>query len=705
MRDWYKNRFRRNLIDMHIEEWDREFLSKFDPDVYFNNLKEANINAPMIYLQSHVGLCYWPTKSGKMHEGFKGREDLTRRLVDKCHEAGMDVIAYYTLIYNNWAYKQHPEWQMRDVHNHGSRFDGNRYGLCCPNSKGYRDFIIEQIAEFSDYFQFEGIFLDMTFWPMVCYCDSCRKRWEEEVGGKMPVVIDWNDPVWVKFQRKRIEWLGEFAQFATAEVKKNKPDCTVEHQYSTALHFWRCGVTENITLASDYAGGDLYGGIAEQSFACKMYYNLTRNQPFEYMTSRCLSLAEHTTNKSMDLLKLSVMLTYLHHGACLLIDAIDPAGTIDSRVYKKFGEIFREAEAYEPYLSIGRHSYDVGLYFNMFAKMDTQANGIPIDSLPDHGNAQPHEEAVMEAANSLRVHHIAYSVLNNYKLDLLDTVKVLVLADVPFLSDIEIDSIKRYIQNGGSVYISGRTAPPLIEEIFRIKYENYSEQTVTYVSPTEEGLPTFRGEYTKQYPLAMFEPQPLYSGKAAGKVLGTITLPYTIPNPKSNFSSMPPEISEVQKDLNAPKYKFASIHSNPPGIFTDSPAMIVTEYGKGKIFYSTLPIERAKREQHSDIFAGIIKMLMNGKPPVFSTDDAPEPVEFILFDDPEKKVKLLGLINIQEGFHTIPVHDFTISVYSESSPKEVLVLPDKTPALFVYENNLINIHIDNLHIYSMLLIR
>ncbi|MDR2376836.1 MAG: alpha-L-fucosidase [Treponema sp.] len=691
---------------MHIEEWDSEFLSKFDPDAYFNNLKEANINAPMIYLQSHVGLCYWPAKSGKMHEGFKGREDTMRRLVDKCHEAGMDVIAYYSLIYNNWAYKQQPEWQMRDVHNHGSRFDGSRYGLCCPNSRGYRNFIAEQIAEFSAYFQFEGIFLDMTFWPMVCYCDNCRKRWEEEVGGEMPVVIDWNDPDWVKFQRKRIEWLGEFAQFATAEVKKHKPGCTVEHQYSTALHFWRFGVTENITLASDYAGGDLYGGIAEQSFACKLYYNLTRNQPFEYMTSRCYTtLAEHTTNKSMDLLKLSVMLTYLHHGACLLIDAIDPAGTIDHRVYKKIGRIFREAEAYEPYLSIGRHSYDVGLYFNMFAKMDTLANGIPVDKLSDNGNVQPHEEAVMEAANTLRVHHIAYSVINNWQLDLLNAVKVLVLADVPFLSEAEIDAIKRYIKNGGSAYISGRTAPLLIEEIFKIRYENFSEHRVTYVSPTEEGAPVFRGEYTKEYPLAMFEPQPLYSGKPGGRVMGTITLPYTIPNPKSNFSSMSPETGDVRRDLNAPQYKFASIHSNPPGIFTDRLAMIMTEYGKGKVFYSTLPIERAKREQHSDIFAGIIKMLMNGRKPVFSTDDAPEPVEFILFEDSEKKIKLLGLINIQESFHTIPVHNFTVSVYSETSPREVLVLPDKKPIPFVYENNLIKIHIADLYIYAMIFIQ
>ncbi|MDR0601553.1 MAG: alpha-L-fucosidase [Treponema sp.] len=705
MKDWYKNRFRRNLIDMHIEEWDDSFLSRFDPDAYFNNLVEANINAPMIYFQSHVGLCYWPTKSGKMHEGYKGREDLTKRLVDKCHRAGMDVIAYYSLIYNNWAYKQHPDWQMRDVHNHGSRFDGNRYGLCCPNNQEYRNFIAEQIAELSEYFQFEGIFLDMTFWPMVCYCDRCKSRWEKEEGGRIPAVVDWNDSEWVKFQRKRIDWLGEFAQFATAEVKKHKPDCSVEHQYSTAVnHFWRFGVTENITEASDYAGGDLYGGIAEQSFACKVYYNLTKNQPFEYMTCRCYaSLKEHTTNKSMDLLRLSVMLTYLHHGACLLIDAIDPVGTIDSRVYKKIGEIFREAERYEPYLSIGRQSCDVGLYFSLFGKMDSFANGIPVEQIFDDVT-QPHEKAVMEAANSLRAHHIPYSVLNNWKLDLLFSAKVLVLSDIPFLSETELEAIRKYIKDGGKAYISGRTCPSLVEEVFGVKHEGFTEHGITYISPTEEGIPVMKGEYTKQYPLVMFERQALYSGKPSGKIYGTTTLPYTLPNPWSSFISMSPKAGEKQQDLDARMYRFASIHSNPPGIFTDKPAMMMTDYGKGRVFYSGLTIERAKREQHSDIFAGIIRMLLD-VPPAFASEDAPETVECILFEDPEKKVKLLGLVNIQETFHTIPLHDFTVSVYSETAPKEVLVLPDKKPVSFSYEDKQVKIHIDQLKLYSMLFLQ
>lgn len=112
---WYQKRFRRNLVDMHIEDWNDEFLSKFDPEEYVEHLKIGHINAPMLYLQSHVGLCYWPTKSGKMHNALIGCEDKMKRVERLCHANGMDVIAYYSLIYNNWAHEHHPEWRIVDM--------------------------------------------------------------------------------------------------------------------------------------------------------------------------------------------------------------------------------------------------------------------------------------------------------------------------------------------------------------------------------------------------------------------------------------------------------------------------------------------------------------------------------------------------------------------------------------------------------------
>lgn len=98
---WYSRSFRRNLVDMHIDDWNPEFLAQFDPKAYFECLKTAHIQTPMIYIHSHVGLCNWDSATGRVHRAFAGRNKV-RELFDLCHGAGMSVVAYYSLIYNNW---------------------------------------------------------------------------------------------------------------------------------------------------------------------------------------------------------------------------------------------------------------------------------------------------------------------------------------------------------------------------------------------------------------------------------------------------------------------------------------------------------------------------------------------------------------------------------------------------------------------------
>ncbi len=149
---WYTNCYRRNLVDMHIEDWNKEFLSKFSPEDYLDNLRRAHIQATMIYLQSHAGHCYFPTKVGHMHSALNGREDMIKRLIDLCRADGIKVVGYYSLIYNTYEEDRHPEWRIITGSDGSSaRQRGGRYGHCCPNNPEYRDFIVAQIREIADY--------------------------------------------------------------------------------------------------------------------------------------------------------------------------------------------------------------------------------------------------------------------------------------------------------------------------------------------------------------------------------------------------------------------------------------------------------------------------------------------------------------------------------------------------------------------------
>ena len=704
MSQWYQQKYRRTLLDMHIPDWNDKFLKQFDPEAYFKALKRANVNAPMIYVQSHTGLCNWPTRSGRMHQGFAGCEDKMTRLFDLCRQDGMSVILYYSLIYNCEEAYRHPEWRMRSVDGGDCFQKGSRYGVCCPNNKKYREFVKAQIEEFSAYFDFEGVFFDMPFWPMNCYCDSCKRRWAEEAGGEMPRIVDWKNPRWRQLAEKRNEWMGEFAQFATDTIKALRPEVSVEHQYGNSLRYWRFGQNELISAASDYIGTDLYGGIEEQSFACKTWYNLTQNQPFQYMTSRCYpELAEHTTTKTPDQLRLHVMTTYAHHGAPLLIDAVDPVGTIDGRVYDLMGDIYREAEPFEKYAARGKMAYDVALYYDLNGKMNVELNGDSVEALenseyyePVKRNGFPHHYAAMGAANALRKHHIPYGVINNWKLELLNGPKVVVISDDPGMKGREINAVREYVQNGGALYLSGHSAPELVEEIFQVKWEGPTQETYTYLAPAGAS-DIMQGEFTREHPLPMPERAMRVSGTPRGTVLAHLTLPWSIPTPKLVF---PMEYYGKPVPQDGQNVRFGSIHSNPPGEPTDIPAMLYADYGKGRVIWSALPIEKAIIPQHSRIFAGIIRRLMGNQPFAFGAEAA-DSVECILFDAPEHRQKLISLINLQEDFNTLPAIDSKIWVRTAKKPVSVLSLPDEKPVNFSWQDGRVEFTVDILKQFKM----
>ena len=232
-----------------------------------------------------------------------------RVLVDLCHQKGIDVIGYYSLIFNTYEEDRHPEWRLMDGEEDDSskRSRGSRYGHCCPNNPEYREYVKTQIWEIADYFEVEGMFYDMTFWSGICHCPHCTRRFLEETGyARIPRKGELSDPVWKTFLEKRYEWIGEFARFVTSCSKEAMPNATVQHNCAhAATGNWKQACTEAVTDACDFCGGDLYGSIYAHSFAAKYYRAITKNAPFEYMISRCNpNLAQHTVNRTQEEMEL-----------------------------------------------------------------------------------------------------------------------------------------------------------------------------------------------------------------------------------------------------------------------------------------------------------------------------------------------------------------------------------------------------------------
>ena len=101
---WIKGNYRRNLMDMHIDDWNPEFLSKINVKEYVEALKDAGVQAAMVKGKPHTGLCYYPTKVGRMHRGLKGY-DFFGDMVKTCHENGI-IIKMYLQTFRSYIIRQ-----------------------------------------------------------------------------------------------------------------------------------------------------------------------------------------------------------------------------------------------------------------------------------------------------------------------------------------------------------------------------------------------------------------------------------------------------------------------------------------------------------------------------------------------------------------------------------------------------------------------
>lgn len=663
---WYQNQYRRHLCDMHIEDWNETFLSEFSPEDYFENLKKAKVQTAMLYFQSHVGYCYYPTKSGQIHRAFIGREDNMKKLVDLCRAGGIRVVGYYSLIYNNWAAQKNPTWQMIDSKGRTNQDLGKRYGLCCPNQTEYRAFIAEQLKEMSEYFTVDGMFFDMPFWPFHCYCPACQKRWEEEVGGTLPKMEDMNDPIWQLHIEKRQKWMGDFTSFVSKEAKKLQPNVSVEMNLANmicksndSMHW----CTNYVNDSCDYAGGDLYGGILKQSFACKLYYGLSKNQPFEYMTSRCNpDLSRHTITKSKDQLALATLMTCAHHGAMLMIDAIDPTGTMNGKFYDTLGAVFEQEEQYEPYLK-GNLIADGAVYYNILRK----------------GNLNGHDfgahTGAVNSSITLIENHIPFRVISNDDPNEIQGNGFIILPYANTLSREIKDNLIQYVQNGGTLYFSGAEEEELLQTFFGMAKTGYTKETVTYVAPLPEYETLFEG-FSQKYPLPFQCPLPIVEGADPKDILAYIELPYT-----------------RQDEL-----RFVSIHSDPPGIMTDFPAALKKQFGKGTVIWSAAPLEN---ESISDYKQILLHLIYGSLPQERRTvvSNAPRDVEIISFRADHEI--MIGTVHLSEADDITCLPGFEMKIATAAKPKEILKLPDKKQIPFRYEDGYSIFQTDELHILNM----
>jgi hypothetical protein len=704
---YFQRAYRRMLVDMHIPDWDKRFLSKYDSKQMAQFYERARVNAIMFYCQSHVGLCNWPTVSGKMHAGLNGR-DIVGELLGELKSRKIAACAYYSVIYNNWAFIGHPEWRMIHHWDHpANAFGKSRYGHCCPNNPEYRAFAFAQTEELVRGYDFDGMFFDMTFWPGICYCQHCREKHKKECDCELPGTIDWLNPAWCAFQSARERWLSEFARDLTRTVKHLRPGLPVYHNFACAFYGWVPACPLTSAEYSDFLGADFYGDPTEQLFVVKLMANLSRNRPPEFMTSRCVNLKDHVHLKQFEIMEMQAFAATLYSAAFLFIDAIDPVGTANPAVYDRINLIFSQTASYEPYLG-GESVEDIAIYFSNDSKVTFTENEMLVSDKPGFSTAFPHGLAVRGVARFLQRAHMPFGVITRQQLHDLTRYRLIVLPNVLRMDDEEVAAFREYVRNGGRLYASGwtslthtdgaRKSDFMLADVFGCHAEKTTPGMVSYIKPVEDGVRASIApqDYLSVVPDTLPDMSIRVDARATGlllkeqtegRVLGSLSLPYASPEQGSVLD-----------------HDWASIHSSPPWEDTKHPVLVRHDFGKGVAVYSSADIESTDGEANQSLFLHLLNSLLDA--PLRSGADAHPAVWMNVQEQADLGRYTIAFLNYQTQLPAIPIArvPFHIQPPNGRRFKRLVLLPDETPVEFTTDTDgTLRAEATDLKVFQMLL--
>jgi hypothetical protein len=689
---WYETSYHRTESTMHFSEASDLFLSQFDPDKYAETLRMGDIDTTYFMSSSHSGECYWPTKVGHPHRALGGR-DLLAEVIDACHRRGINVVFYYSVIFNNWASRTHPEWRMVDGQGRtlAGEFWHGRGKVCCPSSP-YTDFVLREFKELARY-DAEGVWVDMLFWPGVCHCSHCRARYAKQAGRDIPRTVDWRDPAWVGFQRTREQWLAELARSINSTILAISPEMTVFHQGAGFINEWlERGVSLELAAQSEFMNADIYGDFLEWTFCAKLFSGLGRHPRFDFESCRTYR-REHTSNKPRERLQAEGYLVLAHNGAIRFFDRVNPLGVFHLPSYELMGSVHREFRPYEQYLG-GSLCRDIGIYINFESGFDLggfegatfSRTGTPIADPYQSGWQRPPLSA-MNVARTLLNAHLPFTVITKKNLPDLYSFQLVILPNLAMIDTEEAAAFRSFVAAGGGLYASKYTSLLTkhgeqpgdfqLADLFGVSFVGETSEAITYAAPRPEAASLFPF-YGPDYPVTVPDSHLLVRAREGANVLATVGLPW-----------FDPQSSEV----------YSLLSSDPPGVQTDYPAVVQNAFGRGRVIYAAAALEALKSDLQRDVFLRFVRRLAP-RPHPFEAE-APRCVELLLYDQPEKRRYLLNVVNIQGELPNVPVDGIKVRIAAVGGAKRVISLPGEEPIIFSRRDGWVELTVPRVQTFAM----
>jgi hypothetical protein len=506
---WFKNSKRMLHLDSHFAGFG-DVYSHFDAETAAKIYADAGFQMVSFFAKCGGGYSYYPTKIGIMHPTC--RSNYTGELTASLKKRGVRCLHYIAIACEREHHKLHPEWVLNLKPDTWLKDEitGQANVTMCFNSPYVEQVAIPQMKEIIGLYDTDGFFIDGIVQPFLqynCFCPSCREQFDREVGGEIPKSD--SDPkafIYRKWCNRHMEALMEKIY---REVSSVKPDIAFIFNFT-----WMAAYPVTPPLYIPHITWDTptpQTGNYSWNFSLEArYLNTLPDVPFSCMNTRGNNWGDYALREP-EAFQHECAILLAACGGNYLSDIPYPSGNPDPPVYEAFGAVNRLFKVLEPILEGSAPIKETAVLHSA----DTVWSKAPLKPHPEWVFTKAYY-SVAGAHKALIELHSQMGIINSQVcIDSLQDYRMLILSDQRVLNSREIEKIREFVRNGGSLIAThetgtrdaenGKLSDCALADVFGVKFVGEGDVSNCYLripaSLKQFGIPTMDieagGSYTK----------------------------------------------------------------------------------------------------------------------------------------------------------------------------------------------------------------
>lgn len=433
--NWYARSFFLLHLDHHTTD-KMEVGRDADPAETARLINQVKPDVIQIHAKGNPGWTTYPTKIG--HAPPKLARDVMQVWTDLARSNGYAFSAYYNLGRDREIMKRRPEWNR-------VRADGTPHdNMLCYHSGVAEHYLWPMIDEIMDRYRPGGFWFDGScFTVMNCYCAKCRERFRREQ--KLEAPKNSQQPGWAAYKEMQRQIYREFCTQTAARIKRRDPACLVAINWAYALR-----MPEEPPPGVDYFTGD-HGSLVDDLAPDAIWYD-SQGRPFDLMTTVHYWDSSGQHNKPAHQLEQEMAIIISHGGRYFAWDNPTPESGLKPERYELMARVVAPfLRARQPWCLNSHAAPDISLFHGAAAHYAASANSPA---------AFPRQNpSLLAACDGLRRLHLTPEMVSDRRLEQGDIRgRLLLLEDTAVLTETNRRALRRHVEKGGRVLLTGQAA-------------------------------------------------------------------------------------------------------------------------------------------------------------------------------------------------------------------------------------------------------